>query len=65
MAWREAHEQALRELVGQWVIVEGNDLIAHGPDPVPLVVAARARGIRVPYLFFVEPSEQYTVRFGL
>lgn len=65
MAWRRAHEQELRELVGQWVIVEGDELIAHGPDPGALVAAARARGIRVPYVFFVEPSGESTAKLGL
>jgi Family of unknown function (DUF5678) len=65
LSWRRAHEQKLREFVGQWVIVEGEELIAHGPDPAPLVAAARARGIRIPYIFFVEPSGENTVRLGL
>ncbi len=64
IAWRRAHEQELRALVGQWVILEGDELIANGPDPRALVAAARARGIQVPYLFFVEPAGE-NVKFGL
>ncbi|MGH8732901.1 MAG: DUF5678 domain-containing protein [Burkholderiales bacterium] len=64
MAWRRAHEQELGNLVGQWVIVEGDELIAHGPDPGALVAAARVRGIRVPYVFFVEPFGEDTAKLG-
>lgn len=64
MAWRRAHEQELRNLVGHWAIVEGDELIAHGPDPGALVAAARVRGIRVPYVFFVEPFGEDTAKLG-
>lgn len=64
MAWRRAHEPELGNLVGQWVIVEGDELIAHGPDPGALVAAARVRGIRVPYVFFVEPFGEDTAKLG-
>jgi hypothetical protein len=64
IAWRRAHEHELRALAGQWVILEGDELIASGPDPRPLVATARARGIQVPYLFFVEPAGE-NVKFGL
>lgn len=64
MAWRRAHEQELGNLVGQWVIVEGDDLIAHGSDPGALVAAARVRGIRVPYVFFVEPFGDDIAKLG-
>jgi len=65
MAWRRAHEQELRALAGEWVIVEGEELIAHGQDPARLVAQARAKGVRVPYIFFVEPSAEKTAKLGL
>ncbi len=65
LAWRRAHEHELLALAGEWVIVEGEELIAHGHDPGRLVAEARARGIQVPYVFFVEPSGENTVRLGL
>jgi predicted DNA-binding antitoxin AbrB/MazE fold protein len=65
IAWRRAHEQELRALAGQWVILEGEELIANGPDPRALVVAARAKGVHVPYLFLVEDAGDNAVKFGL
>jgi predicted DNA-binding antitoxin AbrB/MazE fold protein len=65
IAWRRAHEHEMRALAGQWVVLEGEELIGSGPDPGALVVAARARGIEVPYLFLVEPVADNVVKFGL
>lgn len=47
------------------MIVEGEELVAHGPDPAAIVATARTRGIRVPYLFFVEPADEGVVKLGL
>jgi hypothetical protein len=63
--WRESHAGELRRLQGQWVVVEGEDLIAHGPDAREVVAAARAKGVKLPYLFFVEPLPEGVLRFGL
>ena len=53
-AWRRAHPEVLRPLAAQWVVLEGEQVIAVGPDPVPLVQTARAQGIRSPYVFRVD-----------
>jgi hypothetical protein len=53
--WRKANAERLRrEFLGQWIVLEGEEIIATGSDPVPLVVEARRRGIRSPYIFRVE-----------
>ena len=65
LRWRQNNGQLLEALAGQWLVVEGDELIAHGQDPVTLVVAARRRGIQVPFVFFVEPRARDTVKFGL
>jgi hypothetical protein len=65
LAWRRANEPILRSMAGEWVVLEGEELIAHGPDPQPLVQDAKRRGIRVPYLFFVEPAVGRVARIGL
>jgi hypothetical protein len=45
--------------------LEGDHLIAHGPDPERLVADAKAKGIAVPYIFFVESATAEVVRIGL
>lgn len=64
-AWRLQNEDRLRRLSGEWVVLEGDHLIAHGPDPERLVAEARAKGIAVPYIFFVESPTEDVVRIGL
>jgi hypothetical protein len=40
-------------------------IVAHGGDPVQVVAQARARGIKIPYLFYVEAVDEGVVRMGL
>lgn len=65
LAWRRNNEGALARFAGQWVVLEGSEIVAHGQDPTQLVIEARAKGIRVPYVFFVEPRNDDVVRIGL
>ena len=65
LAWRAAHvdEQALLE--GQWLVVEGSALVAHDADPARAVASARATGVAVPYVFFVESRSDSGAQMGL
>jgi hypothetical protein len=55
LAWRKAHTDYLRQaFLGQWVVLEGDRIVASGPDPVEVVKRARTLGIRSPYIFRVE-----------
>jgi len=55
MAWRRANAEELRRrFLGQWIVLEGTEIIANGPDPVAIVQVARRRGIHSPYVFRVE-----------
>ena len=53
--WCRAHVHELRTLAGQWIVVEGQELVAHHHDPDKALCEARARGVRVPYLLFLHP----------
>ena len=65
-AWRGAHAEALQAYAEQWVVLEGEQVVTHGPDPGRLVDEARSLGIASPYLFYVEPSSSpKQVRIGL
>ena len=63
--WRRTHRNELREYEGQWIVLEGSEIIAHGNSPAEVVRQARARGIRVPYVFLVEDVPQNTATLGL
>lgn len=53
LAWRRTHRELLRNFAGQWVVLEGEEIATHGKDPQLVIAAARAKGIRVPYIFYV------------
>jgi hypothetical protein len=53
--WLNKHPGELRKCAGEYVIVEGTEIIAHGKEPAELFEIATRRGIKIPYIFFVEP----------
>jgi|SRR5918996_1533515 hypothetical protein len=58
LEWRRTHREELRQFAGQWVVLEGEEVVSHGKDPLQVVAEARARGVRVPYVFYVgEPTD--------
>ncbi len=63
--FQERNPEALRPFVGQWVVLEGESIIAHGTDPMRVVADARSRGVRVPYVFYVEELKDDSVWIGL
>jgi hypothetical protein len=64
--WLNKHPEELRKCAGEYVIVEGTEIIAHGTEPAELLKVARRRGIKIPYIFFVEPPlPPNTFRIGL
>ncbi len=65
LAWRRNNEGTLAQYAGEWIVLEGDEIVAHGQEPTQLVTEARAKGIRVPYVFFVEPRNDDVVRIGL
>lgn len=52
-AWIEAHRD---EFLGQWVALDGDQLIAHGGDARTVYDEARAHGTTSPYLVHVTPK---------
>jgi len=65
LEWRRTHGEVLRSYAGRWVVLEGEAIIADGNDPVQVVTEAKARGIKVPYIFYVEPAYEDVVKMGL
>jgi hypothetical protein len=65
LEWCRTHTEVLRQFAGQWVVLEGEEIIAHGEDPLLVVAEARAKGIQVPYVFYIEDTDAKVVRMGL
>lgn len=42
LEWRRTHREALCNFAGQWVVLEGDAIVAHGTDPQQTVIEARA-----------------------
>jgi len=66
-AWRRSHRDLLQErYAGEWAVLEGEEILAHGKDAVTAVEEAKAKRVAVPYVFFVQPPrEPGVVRIGL
>ncbi len=58
LEWRRSHRDQLRAYAGQWVVLEGEEIVAHGNTMARPVEQARSQGIRIPYVFYVEESRQ-------
>jgi hypothetical protein len=65
LEWRRTHMETLKQFENEWVVLEGEDIIAHGPDATQVIREAKSRGIRMPYIFFVERESDNLVRIGL
>ncbi len=63
--WCRTHLELLHSYTGQWVVLEGEEIVAHGSDVTRLVKQARNRGIQSPYVFFVEPYDPGVAKLGL
>jgi hypothetical protein len=50
------HPEAFDPYIGEWVVLEGTSIVAHHPDPGVAVDQARTAGIKIPYVFWVEPK---------
>lgn len=65
--WRRSNRELLQSrFAGKWIVLEGEEVVAHGTDARQAVEQARAKGVVVPYVFFVEPPRPPgVVRMGL
>lgn len=56
LQWLKLNRQALLPFVGQWVAIEGNEVIAHGLKLPEVVKEAKGKGVRSPFVQRVEPE---------
>lgn len=65
LEWRRTHAASLKQFENQWVVLEGEEIVAYGSDPVQVIREAKAKGIRKPYIFFVEQKRENVITIGL
>lgn len=54
ISWIEHHRAEIRQrYAGQWIVVEGDSLVAHHRDLQEAVDRASRRGIRYPFVLFI------------
>src|SRR5438132_1363734 len=61
LEWRRTHATALRQYENQWVVLEGEAIVAHSSDPAQVIREAKVKGIRKPYVFFVERKDENVI----
>jgi len=54
-AWVEIHRD---EYLNEWVAIDGDTLIAHGPNAREVYLAAREAGVEVPYVEHLRPQNE-------
>lgn len=54
-AWLKENRQSF---LGKWVILDSDRLIGAGDDPRPIVEKARAAGVKVPFVKFIEDDKE-------
>jgi hypothetical protein len=65
LEWRRTHVETLNSLANKWVVLEGDQVVAHGDDPLEVVKEARSKGVQTPYIFFVDQKSENVVQMGL
>ena len=65
LEWRRTHPEILKSFEDEWVVLEGEEIIAHGSNPIEVVAKARAEGIKTPYVFYVESFSEDISKMGL
>ena len=43
--------------IGQWVALSGDSLLASGPNAPEVYAKARARGVAVPFVAYIDPDD--------
>src|SRR5436305_6055087 len=54
-SWIDSHRQ---EYLGQWVCLDGDNLISHGTDAKKVYTEAKDRGIKIPFVQQVREEDQ-------
>lgn len=64
LRWLAAHPEVLTEHLGEWIAVEGEEIVAAGKRLIDVLAAARTRGMARPLTLFV-PADPRDYSSGL
>jgi len=55
LRWLQTNRELLqRSYASQWIVLEGETIVAAGVDPAAVVSAARRSGVRIPFVHYVD-----------
>lgn len=63
--WMIDHKEEMKQYVGQWVVIEGEEVISSDINPFDAVVEAKNKGVKIPYIIFIDSDDPGTVKMGL
>jgi hypothetical protein len=61
----EERTAKLQRFAGRWIVLERDEVVLAAESASEEAAVARARGIKVPHLLFVEPISRNTAKMGL
>ncbi|MBI3930145.1 MAG: hypothetical protein HY319_31705 [Armatimonadetes bacterium] len=65
LAWLAQHQGQLGRFAGEWIVLDGSQLVAHGPDYLEVLDRARDQGVEVPFVEWIPEASAPTVWMGL
>jgi hypothetical protein len=66
MEWIRTHTDVLHRYAREWVCLEGEKIVADGRDVTRVVASARRKGVKIPYVLYVEePRGEDVAYMGL
>jgi hypothetical protein len=58
LKWLVDNRGILERYQGEWIGLEGYQLIAHSPNVAEVVTLLKQRGIEIPFIVFIPPAEE-------
>ena len=66
LSWLRTHRDEVRKFTGEWIVLSGEEIVAHSGNPLEAVHQARAKGVKNPLVYRVEGKRPKGVgRLGL
>lgn len=54
-----------KKYAGEWIVIEQNKIISHAVSPLDAYINAKNKGIKVPYIIYIDKVPKSHVRIGI
>lgn len=65
LKWMGDNLETLRRMAGEWIVLQDETIVAHGPDYLEVRREARRRGVDVPFIYRIPNETEDTFYMGL